>query len=64
MISKIKRILQIFFKSKIKFKKLEKKENLFFKIIHVDILVNQFKFIYYDILHTRDEEYNFWILIV
>ena len=30
MISKIKRIFQIFFKNKISFKKLEKKEILFF----------------------------------
>lgn len=63
MISKIKRIFQIFFKTKISFKKLEKKEILFFDITHVDILVNQFKLKYYDILHTRDEEYNFWILM-
>ena len=63
MILKIKRIFQIFFKTKISFKKLEKKEILFFDISHVDILVNQFKLKYYDILHTRDEEYNFWILI-
>ena len=47
MISKIKRIFQIFFKTKISFKKLEKKEILFFDISHVDILVNQFKLKYY-----------------
>tara|TARA_B100001250_G_scaffold412491_1_gene443845 strand:- start:11429 stop:12556 length:1128 start_codon:yes stop_codon:yes gene_type:complete len=63
MISKIKRIFKIFFKTKIKFKKLEKKEILFFDISHVDTIVNQFKLKNYHILHTRDEEYNFWILM-
>ena len=63
MISKIKRIFKIFFKTKIKFKKLEKKEILFFDISHVDIIVNQFKLKNHHILHTRDEEYNFWILM-
>jgi len=63
IISKIIFFIKLLYSTKISFKKLEKKEIIFFDKNHSTLLINKFKLKNYEILFARAEEFNFWILL-
>lgn len=63
MISKIILYLKVLISTKISFKQLKKKEVLFFDKSHSEILVDRFKLKSFEVLPTRFEEFNFWVLL-
>lgn len=55
--------LRILVSTKISFNQLKKKKILFFDKNHSKILIDKFKLKSFEILPTRFEEFNFWILL-
>ena len=63
MILKIILYLKILVSTKVSFNKLKKKKILFFDKNHSEVLIDKFKLKSFEILPTRFEEINFWILL-
>ena len=63
MISKIILYLKILVSTKVSFNQLKKKKFLFFDKNHSEVLIDKFKLKSFEILPTRFEEINFWILL-
>lgn len=63
MISRIIPFLKILNSTKVSFNHLKKKEILFFDKNHSKILIDMFKIKSFEVLPTRFEEFNFWILL-